>query len=64
VVFAVIAVNYGLDQQDRFEVLIISINWLVLLINGPLTSAPFRGSGVAVRRLQPSTERMRHGTHP
>ncbi len=32
---------YGLDRQDRFEVVIISVDWLVLLINGGLLGAWF-----------------------
>jgi hypothetical protein len=37
-----ISLNYGLDRQDRFEVLVISINWIVLLITGGLLSVAFR----------------------
>ena len=33
---------YGLDRQDRFEVAIISIDWLVLIINGILVSRMFK----------------------
>ncbi len=33
---------YGLDRQDRFEVVIISINWLVLIVVGVLLSIVFR----------------------
>ncbi len=33
---------YGLDRQDRFEVTIISIDWLVLLVNGILLGVVFR----------------------
>jgi hypothetical protein len=33
---------YGLDRQDRFEVAVISIDWLVLLVNGILLSLWFR----------------------
>lgn len=36
-----ISTRYGLDRQDRFEVAIISIDWLVLLIGGALGSAVF-----------------------
>jgi hypothetical protein len=39
---AVISVNYGLDREDRFEVAVISIDWLVLVINGVLLSLVFR----------------------
>lgn len=37
-----ISINYGLDRQDRFEVAVISINWLVLIINGVLLSIVFK----------------------
>ncbi len=33
---------YGLDRQDRFEVAIISIDWLVLITNGILVSRMFK----------------------
>lgn len=38
----VISIIYGLERLDRFEVLIISIDWLVLIINGILLSIVFR----------------------
>jgi hypothetical protein len=38
----VISFSYGLDRQDRFEVAILSIDWLVLIINGVLLSFVFR----------------------
>src|SRR5215212_8451438 len=38
----VISLNYGLDRMDRFEVAVISIDWLVLMINGVLLSLVFR----------------------
>jgi hypothetical protein len=38
----VISINYGLDRQDRFEVAVLSIDWLVLIINGVLLSIIFR----------------------
>ena len=38
----VISLNYGLDRMDRFEVAVISIDWLVLIINGVLLSLLFR----------------------
>jgi hypothetical protein len=37
----VISINYGLDRMDRFEVLAISIDWFVLIINGVLLSMVF-----------------------
>lgn len=33
---------YGLDRQDRFEVVVISVDWLVLIINGILLTLIFR----------------------
>jgi len=38
----VISIIYGLDRQDRFEVIVLSIDWLVLIINGVLLSIVFR----------------------
>lgn len=38
----VISILYGLDRQDRFEVIVLSIDWLVLIINGILLSIVFR----------------------
>jgi len=38
----VISIIYGLDRMDRFEVAVISINWLVLVTNGVLLSLLFR----------------------
>ena len=38
----VISINYGLDRMDRFEVAVISIDWMVLIINGVLLSLLFR----------------------
>src|SRR5215212_315722 len=39
---AVISISYGLGRMDRFEVAVISIDWLVLIINGVLLSLLFR----------------------
>lgn len=33
---------YGVDRQDRFEVIAISVNWLVLIVGGGLLSRVFR----------------------
>jgi len=38
----VISINHGLERLDRFEVVVISINWLILIINGVLLSIVFR----------------------
>jgi len=37
----IFSITHGLDRQDRFEVTIISIDWLVLLINGTLLGVIF-----------------------
>lgn len=37
-----ITITYGMERLDRFEVGIISINWLVLILNGSLLSVFFR----------------------
>ena len=37
-----ISAVYGLDRMDRFEIAAISIDWLVLVINGVLLSLLFR----------------------
>ena len=42
IAFTLISYNYGLDRQDRFEVAVISIDWLVLIINGILLSIVFK----------------------
>jgi hypothetical protein len=42
VFLAVISIIYGLDRIDRFEVAVISINWLVLVLNGIMLSVLFR----------------------
>ena len=39
---AITSINYGLDRQDSFEIAVISIDWLVLVINGILLSFVFR----------------------
>jgi hypothetical protein len=38
----VIAISYGLERQDRFEVAVLSVDWLVLIVNGVLLSIVFR----------------------
>ena len=38
----VISILYGLERQDRFEVAVLSIDWLVLIVNGILLSMVFR----------------------
>jgi hypothetical protein len=38
----VISISYGLERLDRFEVFAITIDWLILTINGVLLSIVFR----------------------
>jgi hypothetical protein len=42
--FALVYIIYGIERQDRFEVIVISICWLVLIVNGILT-------GIVLKRL-------------
>jgi hypothetical protein len=42
VALAAFSAVYGIDRKDRFEVAAISINWLVLIVNGILLSIVFR----------------------
>lgn len=37
-----ISIIYGIDRMDRFEVAVISINWLVLIVNGVLLGFVFK----------------------
>lgn len=39
---AIVSFKMGLDRRDRFEIIVISIDWLVLLINGILLSLLFK----------------------
>lgn len=41
--FAAISAGYGLQRLDRFEIAVISIDWLVLTVNGILLSLLFKG---------------------
>ncbi len=38
----VISILYGLERLDRFEVIIITLNWLTLIVNGILLSIVFK----------------------
>ncbi len=42
IAFAGITFSYGIARQDRFEVIALSVNWLVLIINGGLLAVLFR----------------------
>ena len=39
---AAISILFGLDRQDRFEIVVISLNFMVLIANGVLLSRVFR----------------------
>jgi hypothetical protein len=51
VVLSLVAISggYGLDRLDRFEVAAISIDWLVLIVNGVLLSILFRRRARSIR---------------
>lgn len=40
--FVAMAIAFGFDRQDRFEVVVITVTWLVLIVNGVLLSLVFR----------------------
>ena len=40
--FIIISIQYGLDKKDRFEVIVISVAWIVLIINGILIGKKLR----------------------
>ena len=44
-----ISIQHGLDREYRFEIAVISIDWLVLLVNGILLAILFGGSRVLSR---------------
>jgi len=54
VFLVVISIDHGLDRMDRFEVAVISIDWLVLVINGVLLGVLFR------RQLKVNREQYAH----
>jgi hypothetical protein len=37
-----VSINFGLDRKDRFEVLSLTIDWFVLIVNGVLLSFVFK----------------------
>jgi hypothetical protein len=37
-----VSVAFGLDRQDTFEIVVISIVWLTLVVCGPLMAVAFR----------------------
>lgn len=38
----IISIQYGIDRKDRFEIIAVSISWLVLIINGVLVGILFK----------------------
>ncbi len=42
IAFALVTIKHGIVREDRFEVPVISIDWLVLMTNGILTSIVFK----------------------
>jgi len=44
--FAAITAIFGLDKQDRFEIAVISIDWIALIIIGFMASGLFRREGM------------------
>ena len=38
----ILSIQYGIDRKDRFEVIIISVAWLVLIINSILIGKLFK----------------------
>jgi hypothetical protein len=42
--FVFITLEHGIVRKDRFEIIVISINWLVLAINGVLVGVVFKRS--------------------
>ena len=37
-----ISLEYGIGREDRFVVIVLSVNWLVLIVNGILFSILYR----------------------
>lgn len=42
VALVLMVMAYGVDREDRFEVIAISVNWIVLIVGGGLLSRVFR----------------------
>ena len=59
---AVVSVAVGLDRQDTFEILVISIVWLTLVVGGPLMAVVFRRAAVEEANSEPV--RAPSGPHP
>ncbi len=42
IAYALVMLKFGVDREDLFELIVISIDWLVLIINGILTAIVFK----------------------
>jgi hypothetical protein len=56
--FTITTVNRGLDRQDSFEIAVISIDWLVLLVNGILLSLVFRKNLKGIEESRPGSKKV------
>lgn len=59
---AVVSVAVGLDRQDTFEIVVISIVWLTLVVGGPLMAVVFRRAALQEADSQPA--RAPDSPHP
>lgn len=48
IAFIAITIRFGIDRQDRFETIIISINWIVLIVNSIILSIVF---GIRLKKM-------------
>jgi hypothetical protein len=46
----IISIQYGIDRKDRFEVVSLSVSWLVLIVNGILSSVFFKKQLKAIHK--------------
>jgi hypothetical protein len=51
---AVVSVAVGLDRQDTFEIVVISIVWMTLVVGGPLMAVVFRRAALQEADSQPA----------
>jgi hypothetical membrane protein len=52
--FIGISLKYGIVRKDRFEIIVLSIDWLVLIINGLLIAVVFKNKMKTERLIQSS----------
>ena len=50
-----VSINHGLNRQDRFEVAVISVDWLVLVVNGILLGILFKKQLVSANKPHEAT---------